>query len=87
VGHRAEGEREFVDRPGVANQRFDEIAGADVVHEVSKELVTERVVAQVLNDRSAVGEGTRTLHIGRRRLRKSLAKERYEEVVPGGVDH
>jgi hypothetical protein len=56
VGERAEREGELVDVARVAQQRFDEVARADVVHEVAEELVAERVVAQILNHRSAVRE-------------------------------
>ena len=66
VGERAQRERELVDVARVPDQRFDEVAGSDVVHEIAEELVAERVVAQILNHRSAVRERPRANEIVRR---------------------
>ena len=72
VGERAEREGELVDVARVAQQRFDEVARADVVHEIAEELVAERVVAQILNHRSAVRERARLKQIVGRCAREAL---------------
>ena len=59
VTERAEREGVLVDVLRIAYQRFDEIAGADVVQQVAEEMAAERVVAKVLDDAAAVRVGAR----------------------------
>ena len=59
VRERAERERVLVDVARLADHRLDEVAGADVVQQVAEEMAAERVVAEILNHRSAVGVGAR----------------------------
>jgi hypothetical protein len=54
MGQGAEGEGQLVDVSRIANHRLDKVAGARVVQEVAEKLVAERIVANVLNHRSAV---------------------------------
>ena len=63
VRERAERERVLLEIARVVNQRLDEIARPDVVHEVAEEMVAERVVAEILDDRSAVRERARVLEV------------------------
>ncbi len=63
VSQGAECERELVDIARIAQQRFNEVARADVVHQVAEELVAERVITEILNHRSAVRERARTHEI------------------------
>jgi len=86
VGERAERKRKLVDVTRIAQQRFDEIAGADVVHQVAEELVAERVVTEILNHRAAVRERARTYEILRRCARETLLEQWFEKFVPGDVD-
>ena len=67
VRQRPERERQFVDVARITNEGFDEVAGSDVVHEVTEELVAERVVAKVLDHRAAIRErpGTKEIVGGR----------------------
>ena len=78
VCERADGEREFVDVPGVAQQRLDEVAGADVVQEVAEESAAERVVPEILDDRTAVGERTRAQERVGVRTGKAPPEQRFD---------
>ena len=49
VSHRAQSEGVLIDVMGIAKQSDDKIAATDVVGQVTEQLATEGVVAQVLN--------------------------------------
>ncbi len=53
----AEGEGVFVDVVGLSQHGRDEIAAADVMHQIREEMVAEGVVADVLDEAAAVGVG------------------------------
>ena len=59
VSQRTERERVLVDVARVTKQRFHEVARPDVVQEVAEEFVAKRVVAEILDDRPAIGIGSR----------------------------
>ena len=78
VREAAEGEGVLVEVLRLADQADDEIARADVVHEVAEQLAAERVVAHVLDDRPGIGVGVRLEESvgrgvpGKRRSRRGL---------------
>jgi hypothetical protein len=82
VSQRPEGERVFVNRLRFSNQRRHEVARADVMHEVCKESTAERVVAEVLNERTTIGVRARLLHRLRGRTRKSAFEQRHDLIRP-----
>ena len=59
VRQRAEREGVVVDVLGVVQQSTDEISAADIVGEVTEKMTPVRVVAHVLDDGAAIGEGLR----------------------------
>ena len=63
---------------GVAQQRLDEVAGADVMQEVAEESAAERVVPEILDDRTAVGERTRAQERVRVRTGKAPPEQRFD---------
>ena len=64
VGERANGEGKLIGVGRVAEEADDEVAGADVVGEVGEGRVAEGVIADVLNDASAVGVGAGFFKLG-----------------------
>ena len=82
VRQRAEREGVLVDVVRFAQQRFHEVAGADVVHQVAEKVVPERIVAKVLNHRSAVRVRARPKNLVGRGPRKAPDKERTKSGVP-----
>ncbi len=66
VRERAERERVFVPVVRRGDQVVDEGPRLHVVHELGEELVAEREIAEVGDVRSAIGERTRALEVGRR---------------------
>ena len=50
----------------LANQVENEVAAADVVRQIAVELAAERIIAQILNDASAVGVSMRLGQLIRR---------------------
>ena len=55
VSEGAESESIFIEGGGIAEKRFDKIAGAHVVDEIAEKMAAERIVAEILNDRAAIG--------------------------------
>ena len=64
VGERADGEGDVVGVFGVAEERADEVAGADVVQQIGEERLAEGIVAEVLDDASAIGVGVGLAKLG-----------------------
>ena len=62
---RADGKGHVVGIFGVTEERADEVAGADVVQQVREDGLAQRVVAEVLNNASAVGVGARLAKLRR----------------------
>ena len=85
VRQRAKRKGIFVRVRRLAQKRFDEVARAHVVHQVAEELVAERVIPQILNDRPAVGVGARFVHLCGRRARISLLNQRRHRRRPQDV--
>ena len=65
VGERADGKGNVVGGFGVAEEGADEVSGADVVQQVGEERLAEGIVAEVLDDASAVGVGAGFAELGR----------------------
>jgi hypothetical protein len=72
VRQRAQSESVLVNVLGVGDQVDHKIAAADVMRQIAEELAAERVVAQILNDASSVGECVRLQQFVRGGGRKSL---------------
>ena len=70
--------RVFVHVARIANHRLDELTRPDVVHQIAEEMTAERVVAKILDDRSAVGEGFRARQLLGGRARITLQQQRGE---------
>ena len=83
----AERECQLVDVAGVAHERLHEVARPHVVHQIRELFAAERVVAEILDDRSTVGERARPLQADRIGGGKSLPQRRHDGVVPQRVDH
>src|SRR4029077_2936852 len=56
VRQSAERECVFIQVLRIADQRLDEVAAANVVHQIAEEMTAVRIIAQILNDRAAIGE-------------------------------
>ena len=65
VGERADGKGNVVGGFGVAEEGADEVASADVVQQIGEERLAEGIVAEVLDDASAVGVGAGLAELGR----------------------
>src|SRR6185436_4894534 len=76
----------LIDVGRIAQQRFHEIAGADIVQKVAKELFAKRVVTHVLHQTSPVNKGMRLLQVLGGSLRESLEQQRLNVFLPGEVD-
>ena len=82
----ADGEGELICIPGVAEKVDDKISGADIVGEVREELIAEGVVADVLNDASAVGIGTGVFDFRGGERGVAREKQRDDGALPGEVN-
>jgi len=82
----ADGEGELVGGAGVAEERVDEVSGADVVGELGEERVAEGVVADVLDDGAAVGVGVSFAELGGGDVGKAGLEEGDDVRFPGEVD-
>ena len=86
MGERAEGEGVLIRVLRLADEVLYEDAGADVVQQVAHQLVAEGVVADVLNDGSAIGVGVGFPDLVRRDAGIAAAKQRDDVGFPGEVD-
>ena len=86
MGEGADGECEVVGSFGFVEERADEVAAADVVEEVREVGFAERIVAEVLNEASAVGIGVRFAEFSGGEGREALKQEGLDGVGPGEVD-
>ena len=64
VGERANGKGDVVRGFGIAEEGADEVSGADVVQQVGEEGLAEGIVAEILDDASAVGVGAGFAELG-----------------------
>ena len=76
----------FIEISGVAQQRCDEIAAADVVRQIREEVRAKRVVTHVLDNAPAVGVSMRLLQILCRCSSKALQQKRLNRLLPDSVD-
>lgn len=86
VGESADGEGQFVGGASVAEETTDEVAGADVVHQVAVEGFTERVVADILYGAAAVGVGVGFTKLRGGEIGKAGKQQRTDGGLPGEVD-
>ena len=70
----------------VPEKRSDKIAGSDVMQQVREQRLSERIIAEVLDDATAVRVGARLLKLNRREVGKSLQQEWLDGIRPGEVD-
>jgi len=83
---RTDGEGKLVRVARIAKQVEHKVAGANVVGEVRKRLVAERIIADVLNRAASVGIRARTIKISNRQIRIPAHQQRNDRVLPGKVD-
>src|SRR5580704_6607148 len=83
---RANSKGQLVGVFGVAKQGENEVAGADVVGKVREELVTEGVVAHVLNDTAAVRIGASAVELRGCETGIAAEQKRNDRILPGQVD-
>ena len=86
VGERADGEGEFVGGVRIAKKALDEVAGADVVDEIREQAAAERVVPEILDERTAVGVGAGLAQRVGGGAGEPLLQDRRNLVVPHHVD-
>ena len=65
---------------------LDKVAAAHVVHQVAEFLAAERIIAQVLNDRAAIGVGVGFLDLIVREAGKAVLDQRTDVRRPQQVD-
>src|ERR1700745_2038415 len=75
----------FVDIGGIAKQGLNKITAADIMNKVTEVLAAERVVTHVLHNAAAVCVGMSLAQIVFGSLRKALAQQRRNLVIPGDV--
>ena len=86
VGECAQGKSVFVEVRGLLNHNYDEVSTTHVVHQVAEILVAERIVAHVLNQRSAIGIGMRLPQIFLGSFGEALFQKRLDLILPEEVD-
>ena len=86
MGERADGEGYVVGGFGVAEEGSDEVSGADVVQQVGEEGFAQGIVAEVLDDASAVGIGAGLAELGGSEIGVALEQQRLDGVGPSEVD-
>src|SRR5947209_10986902 len=69
---RAQGEGQFIDVMRVAQQLGNKVSAANVVNEITEELVAKRIVAHVLDEASAISIGVSFAQVLCRGLRIAL---------------
>ena len=73
--------------PWIPPEGENEIPASHVVGEISEELIAKRIIAQVLNDCSAVGIGLGLEELLRSGARKSPQEHRHNTILPRGIDN
>ena len=86
VGEGTDGKGDIVRGFGVAKEGADEVSGADVVQQIGEERLAHGVVAEVLDDTSAVGVGAGLAQLGRSEVGVAAQQQRLYGVGPGEVD-
>src|SRR6185437_1268023 len=87
MGEGAEREGVLVEISGIANQSPDEISATHIVSEIAEELVSEGIVAHVLNDGAAIGVCVGLFQLVRSRVRELLQEQRFNDGVPFAVNN
>ena len=82
----AQGERVFIDILAFEQQLANEVAAANVVHEVAEFPITERVVTEILNDGASIGVSMRLPDLIVRESRKSLEQKWLDFAAPEQVN-
>ena len=77
----------LVDVLRLSNQVQNEVAAADVMRQIAVELAAERIIAQILNDASAVGVCVRLGQLIRGGSGKSLQQQGLYRAIPSGIDN
>jgi len=86
MSERAKRERVFINRMRRSDQRRDEIARADVMHQVREKTAPEWVVPEVLDQRAAIGVRTRRLDLLERGTRKCTLQQGRNLLGPCIID-
>jgi hypothetical protein len=76
----------LVGRGGIAQQRIDEVTGADVVHQVGELVRAEGIVAHVLDDGTAIGIGVALGELVGGEAGIALLEQRKDVLRPCHVD-
>src|ERR1019366_6542426 len=71
VGERSQSESVLVEILRIAEHRQNEVTGADIVCEIAEDMITEGIVANVLDDAAAVGIGMGFYQVLRRGIGES----------------
>src|ERR1035441_2181281 len=74
VGERSQSESVLIEVLRIAEHRQNEVAGADVMCQIAEDMITEGIVANVLDDAAAVGIGMGFYQVLRRGIGKSDRK-------------
>ena len=83
---RAQRECIFVEVLRISNQVQNEVAAPDVVRQIAVKLAAERIIAQILNDASAVGISVGLDQLIRGGGGKSFQEQGLDGTVPSGID-
>lgn len=86
MGERADGEGKLVGGAGVADERKDEVTGADVVGKVGEETIAEGVIAEVLDSAATVGIAMRFLQLGFGEVGVVFEEDGTNRLLPGEID-
>ena len=79
-------ERILVDVSGFVQQRQDKIAAANIVDQIAEEPVSERIIAQVLDQASAVGIAMGHAELVRRRAGILFQQKGLDLIFPEQVN-
>src|ERR1035438_3656812 len=84
---RAERERVLIQRLRLAQKIEYEVAAAHIVRKITEKLATQRVIAHILNDGSAIGISVGRFEIIRRGVGEAYEQQRLNIVFPGRVNY
>src|SRR5579864_5811229 len=86
VRQSAERECVFIEVLGIADQRLDEVAAANVVHQIAEEMTAVGIIAQILNDRSAKGKAMSVAQFVGSGVWKAPQEHRTNAAFPAGIN-
>src|SRR5712692_2063483 len=86
VRQSAERECVFIEILGIADQRLDEVAAANVVHQIAEEMTAVGIIAQILYDRAAKGEAMSLAQFVGSGVWKALQEHWTNAGFPGGIN-